>query len=248
MHQPHYQQTENARALCVLIHGFWGSPDQFDDLAAQLTLRGFAVLALLLPGHGSTGRDFAKYGVKDWENHVQTEIARYAPLYDKVYLIGHSMGGLLALSASLHPACRVAGVCLIFTPLKIQFLTSQALFGHIKMVLLKSHRDIRSTYFRAYSIGKTPLWVYPLWLKTVCALYQLMRQTAAQLSEVRVPVTLVHSASDETVAHKSADLLESGLIHCAVTRFTLKDSWHSYIAPKERQMLLDAVLHCVQGN
>lgn len=85
----------------LLIHGYTGSPSDFGLLAKQITdhLPGAEVIALPLPGHDEPGPDFAL------EVFLTAICAAAAKLQEggrELILVGHSTGGILALTASLQ--------------------------------------------------------------------------------------------------------------------------------------------------
>ena len=50
----------DAEAAVLFIHGFLGSPLQFEDLCQAVYQKGYAAYALLLPGHGGSSTQFAR--------------------------------------------------------------------------------------------------------------------------------------------------------------------------------------------
>jgi len=103
-----HAKGKNGHAL-IFIHGsggdhhVWGG--QFDDLG-----RDFHVVALDLPGHGSSGGagedDVMRYC--EW---VQGMIA--ALNIQRHLIIGHSLGGAVALAAALTPADTLSGIVVV---------------------------------------------------------------------------------------------------------------------------------------
>lgn len=79
----------------LVIHGFAGGTYDEEDLANYLELnRGFDVFQFTLPGHE---KNLSKIEYQEWiiysENQIQWLIKNG---YNKIYLIGHSMGGVIA--------------------------------------------------------------------------------------------------------------------------------------------------------
>ncbi len=82
------------------IHGYTGYPGELAYLAKGLTKAGYHVMVPRLPGHGTIGEDFARTGMHDWLNTVVEAYIELHSQHDQVYVIGHSMGGALALILS----------------------------------------------------------------------------------------------------------------------------------------------------
>ncbi|MCA1057076.1 alpha/beta fold hydrolase [Rossellomorea aquimaris] len=81
---------------CLLIHGFTGGPYEVEPLADYLKERtDWKIVVPTLPGHGET---LALRGVKhvEWIEHAEDQLKNLLEQCEKVYVIGFSMGGLIA--------------------------------------------------------------------------------------------------------------------------------------------------------
>ncbi|MBD8507502.1 alpha/beta hydrolase [Hoyosella sp. G463] len=91
-------------AVVVIAHGLGEHARRYADVAAELTARGIAVYALDHRGHGrSAGRRLA---LRHWHDFLEDlgtmlEIARDAVPDVPLILLGHSMGGAIALTYAL---------------------------------------------------------------------------------------------------------------------------------------------------
>lgn len=81
----------------LLVHGYAGSPRDFDGLPERLAERGWRVRVMLLPGHGTRARDLARQTPEGLVQAVKSELAALRAQHDTVVLIGFSMGGALSL-------------------------------------------------------------------------------------------------------------------------------------------------------
>lgn len=92
--------------LCV--HGYIGSPTDFETLPEKLCAAGYTVSVPLLPGHGTCPRDFASVTADELEAFVCAEYDRLCEQYEEVTVIGFSMGAaLVTLLAAKRPLRRV---------------------------------------------------------------------------------------------------------------------------------------------
>src|SRR5260221_6572563 len=101
--EPGRRQTRGqAQMRCILLHGFNGEPVDMCEIEHHLSAHGFAITNMLLPGHGTSGRDFAVTRWEHWLDAVRSEARRSLARGEHVVLIGHSMGGALspAMAAS----------------------------------------------------------------------------------------------------------------------------------------------------
>jgi pimeloyl-ACP methyl ester carboxylesterase len=104
----HFTDTGRGRAV-LLIHGFLGSSAIWENTARQLS-KSYRVICIDLPGHGQTPcfgyvhtMEMMATAVKAVTDHLRLK---------KYVLIGHSMGGYVALAfADLYPE-NMKGLCL----------------------------------------------------------------------------------------------------------------------------------------
>jgi pimeloyl-ACP methyl ester carboxylesterase len=98
------------RGTCLLLHGFAGSLDGWAGTAAGLVADGFAVVAPDLPAHGaSTAAAETPQSIADLLGAAWPALQLAAP----VHLVGHSMGGAVALLLAAARPERVASLTLI---------------------------------------------------------------------------------------------------------------------------------------
>ena len=81
----------------LLLHGWSASAESTRFLAAGLAKAGHSVLAPTLPGHGSSAEDMLNYGPVDWTSAAREAAQLLRRHYDRVIVLGISMGGSLAI-------------------------------------------------------------------------------------------------------------------------------------------------------
>jgi pimeloyl-ACP methyl ester carboxylesterase len=97
----------------VLVHGFLVSHDEFDDIHDELAER-FYVLAPDLPGFGDSEKPSPSrypYGIEAFAESIADLIAAFQ--VGRAHVIGHSMGGAVALTLAAHHAELVNRLVLI---------------------------------------------------------------------------------------------------------------------------------------
>jgi carboxylesterase len=103
-------------AAAVLIHGFPGTPAEMRDLAKLLHAEGWTAHAPLLPGFGPDIASMGERGIDDWRATVNTAIAAMRRDHNRLLLIGHSMGGALAIEAAAkHAPDALLALCPFWT-------------------------------------------------------------------------------------------------------------------------------------
>lgn len=81
---------------CLLIHGWLGSRNDYNELPARLNARGLTVRAMLLPGHGTTAYELEKVKADEFLEAVRAEYRALAATHTDVTVVGFSLGGALA--------------------------------------------------------------------------------------------------------------------------------------------------------
>jgi acylglycerol lipase len=103
-----------AQAIVVIAHGFGEHSGRYAHVAERLTGESFAVYALDLQGHGRSDGPRARISfaeaVADLDQLVV--IATDATPEVPVFLLGHSMGGAVALRYAMAHSDRLAGLIL----------------------------------------------------------------------------------------------------------------------------------------
>lgn len=103
---------EGAGPLVVTVHGVPGGRRDFRRLAAELTGR-FRVVRLDLPGFG----DSPPAPAVDSPASAAACVAEFlADLGEPAILVGHSMGGAVALRVAVAAPARVRGLALLASP------------------------------------------------------------------------------------------------------------------------------------
>jgi pimeloyl-ACP methyl ester carboxylesterase len=106
-----YVEVDGDGPVLLLLHGIGSSLQAWDTVLPFLTAQGAHVVALDLPGHGGSGRSHGDYSlgslactVRDLMDHLGL---------DRVILVGHSLGGGIAMQFAYQFPDRVSGLVLV---------------------------------------------------------------------------------------------------------------------------------------
>lgn len=187
---------------CLLAHGFGGSPFEMLPLAHALAAAGCAVSVPVLPGHATTVEAWSRTGWDDWLDALDREYARLAADHPRVFLMGLSMGGSLALAlAQKRPA---AGVVAIAAPARLYRLFPWRV-PDWRMPLIPILRHVRPLWptgpGRAESRAIAP-WQGYEGVVAVNPLYSFGKGLARMrrgLARVTAPLLAVHAPDDRSV-------------------------------------------------
>ena len=97
----------------ILIHGIAASLHDWDDLAPALAGHGYAVYALDLLGHGDSPRLDSRLYQMDWVFEHFFQWMRSLRLTEPAVLIGHSLGGHVALEYARRVSAWTRGLILV---------------------------------------------------------------------------------------------------------------------------------------
>src|SRR5919108_3805646 len=86
----------------ILIHGLAASLHDWDDLSPELAANGYAAYAPDLLGHGDSPKPESRAYQMDWIFEHFSRWMRSLRLDEPAILVGHSMGGYVALEYARH--------------------------------------------------------------------------------------------------------------------------------------------------
>ena len=242
VHKPSFLDCPGSKSIVVFIHGFMGSPRQFDRLADAVRNNGLNALILLLPGHGRTTKEFSSCTYRMWKDYVRSEIDKLSYEFDNIWLVGHSMGGLLALCAAVYPNPNVRGVFPIASPLELTFLSPEDIKVRLIQVFYKDGHHIKDEYLKKSSVPRSPD-IFFRSLAPMVEVKKLMLFTEKNLTKIRIPVMAVYSISDELISIKSIKILKSGLTAASPFKYiVLTDSLHAYYTEEEKVIIESALI------
>jgi carboxylesterase len=228
-----------------MVHGILGSPVQFEFVAKRLQGYGFTVMAVLLPGHGGSAKDFARSNVGRWQQEVRQAVSFLRQRYERFFIIGHSMGGLLAINEAVVNGA--AGLILMATPMKVKIFSTKALHMSLRVLFGDPKKDdeMLRSYRKANSVQKGTITTYFSWAPRFLDLLTLIRKTRQSLTRVRCPVLIIQSRCDEAVSWKSQRVLTTELSSALVEELLLEKSRHSHFHSDEVESMYERICRFV---
>ena len=193
--------TSGERAI-LLVHGAGDTPQTLRYLADVLHARGYAVRALLLPGHGRTLRAFADVTADAWRDAVRAEYRTLRARYPWVGVIGLSMGGALAAQLAAELDGELPALGLVAPYLSVPAYVRRAarlapLWGLLTPYVRSADtgRSIRDPSEEAKSLA------YGFMTSTALrALILTADRARAALPRVTAPTLVVQSREDNRIA------------------------------------------------
>ncbi|MEO2075804.1 MAG: alpha/beta fold hydrolase [Bacillus sp. (in: firmicutes)] len=220
---------------CLCIHGFTGAPYEVEPLVAFLQQRTDWVFRVpTLPGHGEAN-SLKGIHFQEWINHAEAELKQLIDTCDEVYVVGFSMGGMIAsyLAAS-YPVDK-----LILLSAAAYYINPKQLATDIKQTFLDAIKGNlkENELFHRYKrkITETPLAATLQFRKLVTFIKPL-------LTEVKVPTLIAQGECDGIVPLKSAEYLYQTIGAKQKKLTYIKQSKHHICHCEEREALFNQVL------
>lgn len=132
----------------IMIHGIAASLHDWDELIPDLTKHGYASYALDLLGHGDSPKPNLRTYQMDWVFEHFVNWMQSLHLTEPAIIIGHSLGGYLALEYARRASASTRGLILV-NPF---YSRSQLPFF--------LRRSYSSRNLRGLIAGKTPEWMF----------------------------------------------------------------------------------------
>tara|TARA_Y100000310_G_C20540812_1_gene743200 strand:- start:11 stop:772 length:762 start_codon:yes stop_codon:yes gene_type:complete len=226
---------------CYLIHGFTGSPFEYEDLGVFLASKGISSVCDLLPGHGTTVEDCNNTKLNQWIEKVQEGYSKLTSQKKEVFVIGFSMGSALAFL--LAEQNTLPGI-IIYAPLyKINILKSMLIsvgkYFKDYETKLKIYKNSEIKDFYGYT-------VYPL-LGTVEAM-KLVKKSSSVLNGISCPVILMHSTNDVTTPHTNSQIIYDKLGSQDKRLVSFKDSNHMLMCDVEKEEVWENTLQFIKKH
>ncbi len=209
--EPFFFPGEPGQPGCLLIHGFTGTPKEMRWLGEYLQARGLPCLGLRLAGHATRPEDMIRSRYTDWTLSVEDGYDLLRGATDRIYLVGLSMGGMLALLMSTR--LKVSGVVAMSTPYRLPYDYPVWMIRLLSLGMKfqpKSKEEPGANWFdkeafaQHVSYGQNPV-------RSAAELQLLRHELHAALPRVDVPVLLMHSRNDTYVPPENMERIYADL-------------------------------------
>lgn len=247
--EPFFFLGDPSKPACLLIHGFTGTPKEMRWMGEYLNQQGYTCLGIRLAGHATHPEDMIRSKYTDWIASVEDGYDLLCGLTDNIYLVGLSMGGILALLMSTQFAPRVKAVVGMSTPYELPrdypvwFLQLASIFIRFRP---KSREKPGSGWFDkdAYkehlSYPRNPV-------RSTAELKKLILEMRAALPKVKVPVLLMHSKEDSYVLPENMERIYAGLVNAPdKTKIHITGSGHVLTRDAAREQVFQFTVEFIQ--
>lgn len=192
---------EGGKTGVLLVHGFTGTTSEMRPLALHLHELGYTVHAPLLAGHGISPEAMERTRYPDWVQSARDGYEWLSSRCERIYLIGHSMGGAIVLHLAADLPC--AGVVTMCAPIFVTDRRAKWTWLLSRFVRWQHKKGSRSPHVEKHLVHtykKTPL-------RCVASLMRFLKVVRGSLKCVQAPVLIMQSERDETVQPRSAEYI-----------------------------------------
>jgi alpha-beta hydrolase superfamily lysophospholipase len=252
---------DRARAVVVIVHGLHEHSARYAHVGTRLAGAGFAVYAADHRGHGrSDGRraniERMTLIVDDLGSFVRFATERHAGL--PVFMVGHSLGGLIALQYATEPGTPLDG--LVLSGPLVAVTVGSALQRRLAGVLSALVPDLRVAALDAAekisrdpevvrSYREDPL-VYHGRIKarTGAEILVTIEGLPARLPRLSAPLLILHGTNDLMCAPAGSTVVHEGVSSPDKTVRRYQDLYHEVFNEPERDEVLTDLVRWLEQH
>ena len=209
--------SDNKEKAVLLVHGYAGYPGELISPAEALFLSGYDAFVPRLPGNGTTGDDFLSSSSSDWLTLCRNALDDLFRRYEKVSIVGHSMGGAIcAILLNEYP--QINRAVLTCPAIMVNGLDDKTISGLKLVTKLKKrikqdwHSD--SAYKMHYKnapcddeyLGKE-YWSY-MFPKEMIELSKIAKEAKESIKSITVATLVIRAGNDALVPHSAIEYIK----------------------------------------
>lgn len=240
--EPFYLQGNQTG--CILLHGFTGTPKEMRWLGEYFNSKSITIITPRLSGHATTPEDMKRSNTNDWIASVEDAYHFIRPNVERLFVIGLSMGGMLASIAASY--LKFDGLVTISTPYEIP------------------QKDWRLRYIRQFALLQPKVnkgtgdWHnldaakdhvdYPYHpTRSIAELLDLFIELKLALPKLNLPCLHIHSTDDQSVPYFHLQKIFDNNGSSNKQRMTVHNSGHVIIREPDRFQVFEKILEFILG-
>ena len=230
-----YEFNTESKDGIYIIHGFTNTTYETRDLAKYLGEQGFYTKAINLPGHGTTPQDCNRTKFTDWIEFTEQGVAEMSSRCDNVYIVGISMGSVLALHlSSIFPinAAVFASTVLEFK----EYFSTRILTPLFHRIV--PFREKRLSYPKSIR-DKFDYLGYKVWpISAANEMRKLTNKVQKELPKIKCPALVIHSAKDMLSPQSNISLVYDNISSEMKEKFIVNQANHNLFVNSPDQELI----------
>lgn len=230
-------EGDKTKPVFLFIHGFATYIDDLIPLAFALHNEGYTCDLLALRGHGGNPDDLINSSYADWYEQVKEAYSHHKGQSEKVYIIGFSLGALLAIDlAREQNVDGIIGISTFLAP-PGNLIALYRLLGN-----LPSLRFTRMLQVTARSTKKELFFNRHLPLQLIGTILEQARRIQRNAYAIEAPILLLHSIDDKAADYNAiAEMYFTLQQQSRLVTFRSLNHFLQFDIPAAR--LVDLVLH-----
>ncbi|MBI4261495.1 MAG: lysophospholipase [Actinobacteria bacterium] len=250
MTERHFRLWEapDPRGVVALVHGVAEHSGRYAHVAERLSGAGYSVVTVDLLGHGrSAGWPGGVSSLDEWIADVDALLDRAGEEADglPVFLMGHSLGALLAATHAIRNPGLVAGLVLSGTAVLAgdAYIEAAGRGEGVPAEAISRDPDVVLAYV------EDPLCFHDRVTPEANALgLEAAIETNARASEITLPVLMVHGGSDMIADVEGVRDLLASLGSEDKTLQVYEGLYHEVMNEPERERVIDDVVAWLDGH
>lgn len=208
------------KAIILIVHGLGEHVSRYDNLVNHLVPRGYALYGLDHEGHGkSQGRRVFVKSFQVYLDNLKTfqEMVNKGIPSLKVFILGHSMGGLIATAYTIQHQQKLAGLILSAALLKAgESVSSSTIMAARILSALAPRMGVQALDSTYLSRDKTVVEAYDndpliyrgkITARLGSELFATMAGVEKQMSDIRLPLLIMQGSGDKLVSQEGSKIL-----------------------------------------
>ena len=245
-----YFENKNSNSCVIAIHGFSSAPKEMEKLALFLNNNGFNVQTPRLDGHGTVCEDLKDKVWQDWYKSVSRSIIIASLQYKKVFVIGFSTGGLLALLSTKKQYKEFVSLICINAALHLNDMRIKTLLPAITFWndVVKYFTEEKYTKEYVENLPENPQINYHKhYIDSIEQLNLLMNKTKKILPKIKKPILIIQSKDDPVVNPSSAhEIFEK--INSRHKTLKIIESQKHVIVTEDNEELFYSILNFIKSE
>ncbi|QDZ07867.1 lysophospholipase [Sphingomonas panacisoli] len=255
----HWPAEGQPAASLVICHGFNAHSGHYARAAEVFAQRGIAITALDLRGRGrSDGERFYVESIDDYVADLSQAIDLARSLHPQlpVYLLGHSAGGVTAVTYALDHADRIAGLI-------SESFAFRVFAPDVALALLKgaSHivPHVHAVRLKMSDFSRDPAWVAHLEadplvkdevqpIQTMAALARADERLAREFGRITLPVLILHGTADHATKSEGSQAFLDAAGSSDKTLNLYKGFYHDLLNDVDRDRVSNDIGNWIAGR
>ncbi len=262
LYRVHWLPDSSPKAIILLVHGIGEHSRRYDHVAELLVKQGYAVYALDHRGHGrseGTRVHFDSFDVPVNDLRHYFDLIQAEQPDKPIFVYGHSMGSLISLLFTLRYQSEITGLIISGTTLALETLSPaviikagaflQKFFPKLKAIPPVSAQYLTHDEAIVRQYRDDPL-IYSsnVRLRMAYLLIASSREVHHRLSEITLPLLILHGAEDKICPPQGATILYEGVSSTDKTLKIYPGLYHEIHNEPEYESVIGDVIHWLDAH